>query len=115
MRASTQCGTESETRAMTHRTKSRALLSVSADAKTVKGEKLGYLTGVMYLAPASLSGRNLCADSTPGCRATCLNTAGRGVFNSVQTGRIRRAHAFRDDRDAFMYQLAREVVALVRT
>ena len=28
------------------------LLSVSADAKTVKGEKKGYLTGILYLAPS---------------------------------------------------------------
>ena len=32
------------------------LLSVSADAKTVKGEKKGYLTGILYLAPADTSG-----------------------------------------------------------
>jgi hypothetical protein len=29
------------------------LFSISTNAKTVKGEKLGYLTGVLYLAPAS--------------------------------------------------------------
>ena len=32
------------------------LFSISTNAKTVKGEKLGYLTGVLYLAPAMLSG-----------------------------------------------------------
>lgn len=31
--------------------KSPKLLSVAADAKTVKGQKMGYLTGVLYLAP----------------------------------------------------------------
>ena len=91
-----------------------ALLSVSADAKTVKGQAYGYLTGIMYLAPSKLSGRNLCPDASPGCIAACLNTAGRGVFSTVQQGRIKRSHYFRDDRVGFMAQLVREVAGLVR-
>jgi len=31
--------------------KSDNLLSISADAKTSKGEKMGFLTGILYLAP----------------------------------------------------------------
>lgn len=90
------------------------LLSVSADPKTVKGEAFGYLTGILYLAPASLSGRNLCPDSTPGCRAGCLNTAGRGVYKGTQNGRIRRSVYFREDRPAFMADLVSDIKALIR-
>jgi hypothetical protein len=32
------------------------LLSVRKDAKTMKGEKQGWLTGVLYLAPSNTSG-----------------------------------------------------------
>lgn len=90
------------------------LLSVSKDAKTVKGQAYGYLTGIMYLAPSTLSGRNLCPDASPGCIAACLNTAGRGAFTTTQQGRIKRSHFLRQDRAAFMAQLVQEIAALVR-
>lgn len=90
------------------------MLSVSADAKTVKGQKRGYLTGVLYLAPHTLSGRNLCPNASPGCIATCLNTAGRGAFNSVQKARIAKTRKMRDDRAEFMAQLQADIVALDR-
>ena len=59
---------------------SKNLLSVSTDAKTVKGEKIGVLTGVLYLAPADVSGREVCAKRSKGCTDACLYTAGRGAF-----------------------------------
>jgi hypothetical protein len=44
------------------------------NAKTRKGEKLGILTGILYLAPANESGvMNTCASSTPECRHACLH------------------------------------------
>lgn len=89
-------------------------LSIGTDAKTVKGERIGYMTGVQYFAPSTLSGRNVCPFASPGCIATCLNTAGRGVFNSVQAARIARTKAFRTDQGAYMRDLAAEVGALVR-
>ena len=77
------------------------LFTVSNDAKTVKGEKHGWLTAVLYLAPADLSGVNVCPKSTPECRALCLNTAGRGAFNMVQAARLRRTHEYLQDKSAF--------------
>ena len=78
------------------------LLSVSADAKTIKGEKKGYLTGILYLLPADSSGIiNVCANATPGCKASCLNTAGRGAFSSVQQGRMRKTKWLVEDRSDF--------------
>lgn len=59
------------------------MLSVSQDAKTSKGEKYGYLTGILYLQP----NYRTCPYATKGCREACLNTAGMGAFNSVQTSR----------------------------
>jgi hypothetical protein len=93
----------------------RNLLSVSADAKTRKGEARGVLTGVLYMSPSTAAGLgNVCPFASPGCIATCLNTAGRGVFNSVQAGRERRTREFFADRRAFTRQLAREIDALSR-
>jgi hypothetical protein len=90
------------------------LLSVQADAKTRKGNKLGVLTGILYLTPADGSGRNVCPDASPGCIASCLNTAGRGVMDSVQRGRARKTELFFTDRAAFMEQLCADIRALVR-
>jgi hypothetical protein len=72
--------------------------------KTVKGEDAGYLTLIQYLSPASLSGRNVCPYSTPGCRSGCLNTAGRGgiikrgeTTNAIQAARLRRTMSWLND------------------
>jgi hypothetical protein len=89
-------------------------LSVGHDAKTVKGEKKGYLTGILYLAPHTIAGgRTLCPFSTAGCRAVCLYTAGRGAFNSVQEARIRKAQEFQKAPVAFVNGLGEDVQWLV--
>jgi hypothetical protein len=92
------------------------LLSVRADAKTKKGEKIGVLTGVMYLAPAKQSGvADVCKYATDGCRIACLFTAGRAGFTpSINEARIRRTKLFYGDRSAFWSQLIKEIKALER-
>jgi hypothetical protein len=60
------------------------------NAKTTKGEAFGWRTAILYLAPASLSGENLCKHSTAECREVCLNTAGRGVFKNIQKSRLNK-------------------------
>ena len=96
-------------------TKRKLILSVNADAKTIKGNKKGFLTGILYLAPHKLSGRNVCAMAEKaGCVKACLNTAGRGGFNSVQKARINKTNRFFDDRAAFMDDLIYSIKALER-
>lgn len=89
-------------------------LSVGNDAKTIKGQAEGYLTGILYLAPHTLAGgRTLCPFSTAGCRSVCLYYAGHGAFNPVQQARIRKTKAFLGDRAAFMEALRADVAQLV--
>jgi hypothetical protein len=91
------------------------LLSVSADAKTVKGEKKGYLTGILYLAPASSSGTNVCPNASPGCIRGCLNTAGRAaIFPAILKARVRKTRELFADREAFIAQLAKDIRSLER-
>lgn len=90
------------------------LLTVE-NAKTTKGESLGYLTGILYLAPSNLSGANLCPYSSAGCRAACLNTAGRGRFDSIQEARIIKTLHFLNNRAGFIEQLREDIKALVRS
>lgn len=88
------------------------LLSISNDPKTVKGEAVGYLTAVMYLAPSDFSGYNVCPMAKEaGCRDVCLNTAGRGQMHSIQEARIRRTKYLFEDRDGFFRQLNEEIDA----
>ncbi len=92
------------------------LLTVE-NAKTVKGQKLGYLTGILYMTPArapGIDGANLCKYSTAGCRAGCLFTAGRGAFNNVAAGRARKRALFLADPAAFVGRLVEEIGALER-
>jgi len=91
------------------------LLSVGTDAKTVKGVKYGVLTGILYLAPSDESGAiNTCPNATPGCRAACLFTAGRGAFNSVKRARIKKTLWFATDRPGFLAQLKTDIESLIK-
>lgn len=91
------------------------LLSVSTDAKTTKGEAIGFLTGILYLAPATTTKWNTCSMAKVAqCDKACLYTAGRGAFSSVQQARIRKTEWFFTDRDSFMLQLAEDIAKLVK-
>lgn len=92
----------------------RRILSVANDAKTVKGNRWGFLTGVLYLLPAKRSGFNVCQYASKGCAASCLNEAGRGVMQNVQAGRLRKTLLFFQDRKRFMSDLFWSVEALLR-
>lgn len=92
------------------------LLSINQDSKTIKGLQKGYLTGIMYLAPYTLGGKNICPFAkAAGCVEACLNTAGRGIFNNVQQARLKRTALFHSDINAFMNKLAVEIEALEKT
>lgn len=102
------------------------LLTVDGNPKVVKGEKHGWLTGILHLAPSVVSldhgGFNTCAWSD-GCEAACLNLAGRGgipagqkredrLLNSIQAARVRKTVEFLMDRDGFMVKLIVDIERL---
>lgn len=88
-------------------------LLTKSNAKTVKGEKRGYQTFILYLAPGDLSGYEVCGGRSPGCTSDCLFTAGRGRMSNIQQARIRKTKFFFEDRDQFMAQLVRDVVSAI--
>jgi len=91
------------------------LLGIGTDAKTVKGEKKGVLTGIMYLAPYTLSGTNVCAMADmAGCHEGCLNTAGRGRMSNVQQARVRKTLFWQEDPEGFLALLRKEIARVVR-
>ena len=87
------------------------LLSVNADSKTIKSNKAGFLTGILYLAPYDISGVNLCPFAKVAqCHVACLNTAGRGGFDErVKSARLRKAKLFNNNRGEFMALLINDI------
>ena len=84
-----------------------------SSAKTQKGEQVGYLTGILYLAPHTLSGAGNVCPWAAECKKSCLNTSGRGAFNNVQKARIKKTRFFFSNRDAFMEQLFLDCKSLI--
>ena len=86
------------------------LLGIDTNAKTIKGEKYGIKTAILYLMPAMGSGVQMCAmASTAGCEKPCLFKAGRGAMSNVMLSRLRKTLYFNQYRDQFMAQLSREI------
>jgi hypothetical protein len=88
----------------------------TGNPKLLKGEKKGYLSFILHLAPAKVSGYETCPKRTDGCTAACLNTAGRGgmfkkgeTTNAIQQARIRKTKMFFETRDNFLQQLEADI------
>lgn len=93
----------------------------TANPKIQKGSKLGYLSFILHLAPADVSGHEVCPKRTAGCTAACLNTAGRGGMftpaqgtNTIQEARKRKTRLFFADRDTFMEYLEQDINKAIR-
>jgi len=96
------------------------LLSVG-NPKVLKGQKQGFMTYILHLAPANLSGYETCPKRTAGCTAACLNTAGRGglfkkgeTTNVIQQARIRKTKLFFADRAQFMDLLVKDIKLAIK-
>jgi hypothetical protein len=95
--------------------KCKNLFSTNADAKTVKGNKLGFLTAIMYLAPSDLSGYEVCPFALKAqCKIACLFTAGRGAMSYTQKCRIAKTKRFFEDRINFMADIVYSIRILER-
>jgi len=82
------------------------------NAKTIKGEKLGFTTYIIYLSPhkANSLGKNLCAGASKGCIASCLYTAGLGgIYESIPKARRNKTEYFLHDKEGFMAQAYKEI------
>lgn len=93
----------------------------TGNPKILKGEKKGYMTYILHLAPADVSGYNTCPKATAGCKAACLNTAGRGGMfkrgestNVIQEARKRKTRFFFENRGAFMLQLYLDIKKAIK-
>ena len=87
------------------------MLSVNADAKTIKGVKQGYLTGILYLVPDD----EICPNSpNANCQKECLLWAGRGAMDSVYRARLAKTELYKNDPIQFYIKLYKAIYALIR-
>jgi hypothetical protein len=91
------------------------LLSTNND-KTIKGEKKGYITYIMYLAPHTQNskGINLCSHASKGCAKACLFNSGAARFDKVQNGKINKTEFYLADRTKFMLKLDKEITNITK-
>ena len=92
----------------------KGMFLTSADAKTTKGEALGWRTLILYLAPATIIGQNLCPGHTKECFKHCLFNAGRGRFTNVTRARIVKTLALIANPDLFIDKLFKQIDAATR-
>jgi hypothetical protein len=85
----------------------KAMLRLDGSTKVIKGNRLGFRTAILYLAPYRMSGMNVCANAALAeCHKPCLNTAGRGAMTSVQLSRLRKT--------LFLFQHKEAAVAMIK-
>jgi hypothetical protein len=96
------------------------LFSVESDAKTIKGSKRGYLTAVMYLAPAKEADgvHNMCPMATEGlggCIDSCLDDSGLAlVYKTIKAARIKKTLWLINDRVGFIEAARKDIRKLQR-
>jgi hypothetical protein len=86
-----------------------------SNPKTAKDAGLENMVNyILHLSPSDLSGVNICPSASAGCRAACLNGAGRGLFDGVQLPRLRKTLYFVKFRTEFLEHLDREIGKIVK-
>lgn len=93
------------------------LLSIDSDPKTHKSNVAGrgYYTAIQYLAPAKMSGFELCSSRSIGCTRGCLNTAGIPfILQAKLRARIERARYWIQEREAYKRLLVAEISKFIR-
>lgn len=85
--------------------------------KTLKGEKYGYLTYILYMSPATdnTKGINLCPHASAGCASACLFTSGfGGMYEKVANGRRNKTEWWLHNRKTFLERLDKELAGIAK-
>ena len=97
----------------------RYLGGYSTSAKLLKSYNHEYLTYGVYLAPANMSGYNVCPNSKY-CRENCLNGSGHNKGdilsgkNTINNARILKTRLFFEDKETFMQIVLHEIAKYKR-
>ena len=90
------------------------LMFTNGNPKTDKNLKIEslkkYWIKRLNLAPAKISGYEVCASKSKGCEGACLHEAGNPVFMPQKTlGRVNRTLLYFKDRAKFLSMMTREI------
>jgi len=94
--------------------------SVSMTVKHLKSLKYGELTLTLYLAPAKMSGYEVCPGRNAECTRLCLNQSGKNIGpqkvkgDFINHSRITKTRLFFEERDFFMDWMIAEIEAAKR-
>jgi len=91
-------------------------------AKAIKAQSFGWLNAIHYMAPASLSGVNLCPKASEACKALCLGwhsgqagmVAKEDDTNSTRLSRLAKAKRFMKERKAYMRDVVRSIELAIK-
>lgn len=92
----------------------KSLLSFN-NVKTIKGEKEGYKTYILYMSPFNQNskGVNLCPMASQGCAQACLFGSGfGGLYTGVEKGRIEKSEFYLSNRIGFLDKVISEITKL---
>lgn len=95
----------------------KQVLLTTNNVKTMKGEKLGYKTYILYMSSYNdnSKGINLCSHASKGCATACLVGSGMGgLYTTVQQARRKKSDFFNSNRVEFLYQLFDEITKVVK-
>jgi len=96
-------------------TKLSYLGGIATSSKIAKGLKYDEMTFILYLAPAKMSGYEVCPMRSEECTAACLNESGHNRIdihdNTINKARIAKTKLFFKQRDFFMRWLQDEIIA----
>jgi len=89
-------------------------LLTTRNIKTMKGEKLGWKTYILYLSPHKQNslGKTVCPMATAGCSKSCLYGSGKGGLTQVQKGRTNKTELFLHDQPLFLKTLYSEIAQI---
>lgn len=94
-------------------TKLSYLGGIATSSKIKKGLKYDEMTYILYLAPAKMSGYEVCPMRSAECTAACLNESGHNRIdiheNTINKARITKTKLFFEDRPFFMGWLIDEI------
>jgi hypothetical protein len=87
--------------------------SVASSSKIAKGLEYNEATYILYLAPADMSGYNVCPMASDECKEACLNESGHNKIdvkkNNINKARIKKTKLFFEHRQFFMAWLVSEI------
>jgi hypothetical protein len=91
---------------------------VATSSKIKKGLKYDEMTYILYLAPAKMSGYEVCPMRSAECTAACLNESGHNKIdiheNVINKARIKKTKLFFEERDFFMGWLVDEIASAAK-